>query len=78
MTREEEVIREDIKQARAELADTVEQLVAKTDVKRRASEKIDDIRTRAVTVVRRDPVPIAVGALLGAGAIGALVRGLTV
>ena len=77
MTRKEDLLREDIKQARAELASTVEALVAKTDVKGRASAKVSDLRTRAVARVKRDPVPIAVGAALGAGAIGALVRGLT-
>ncbi|GAA4440069.1 DUF3618 domain-containing protein [Actinokineospora soli] len=77
MTRKEDLLREDIKQARAELADTVEALVAKTDVKRRAAAKVGDLRTRTVQRVKRDPVPLAVGAALGIGAVGALVRGLT-
>lgn len=78
MTSKEDALREDIKQARAELAGTVEALVAKTDVKARASAKVGDLRDRAVTRVKADPVPIAIGAALGVGAVGALVRGLTI
>ncbi|GGS32894.1 MULTISPECIES: DUF3618 domain-containing protein [Actinokineospora] len=94
MSRQEDVLREDIKQARAELADTVELLVEKTDVRGRASAKADELRGRAsakagqlrgraslagrrtAARVRRDPVPVAVGAVLGVGALGALARGL--
>lgn len=85
MSREEKVLREDIAHTRAELADTVEALVAKTDVRGRASAKAGELRERATVAgrrtaeaVKRDPVPVAVAAVLGAGAIGALARGLSV
>ena len=42
-------IRADIEQTRAELADTVDALTGKLDVKARASDKIADVKTRAGT-----------------------------
>jgi len=42
-------IRADIEQTRAELAETVDALTGKLDVKARASEKIAEVRTRAGT-----------------------------
>ncbi|MGW5051639.1 DUF3618 domain-containing protein [Actinokineospora sp. NPDC004072] len=88
MSRREEILREDglradIERTRAELADTVDLLVEKADVRGRASAKADELRGRvalagrqAAEWVRRDPVPVAVGAALGLGAVGALARGL--
>ncbi|MDQ3406470.1 MAG: DUF3618 domain-containing protein [Actinomycetota bacterium] len=43
---EEKALRADIAQARGELADTVDALVAKTEVKRRVGEKVDEITER--------------------------------
>ncbi len=39
-----EAIAQDIEQARGELAETVDALVAKTDVKRRVGEKTDEVK----------------------------------
>ncbi|NUT55002.1 MAG: DUF3618 domain-containing protein [Thermoleophilia bacterium] len=56
-----EEIRADIERTRVELGDTAEALAAKTDVKARASERIDELKAN----VRANPVPVA----LGAGAV---------
>lgn len=43
-----ELIRAEIAQARAELADTVEQLAAKLDVKQQTRQRVTDTRTLAI------------------------------
>jgi hypothetical protein len=48
-SRDPERIREEIEATRRELGDTVEALVAKTDVKARAHEKVASVRESAVT-----------------------------
>jgi hypothetical protein len=45
-------IRADIEHTRAELADTVDALTGKLDVKGRASDKIADAKTKAGTAAR--------------------------
>jgi hypothetical protein len=45
--RDPAVIREEILETREELGEAVEALAAKTDVKARAREKLDDAKTRA-------------------------------
>ena len=58
-----EQIRADIERTRADLGDTAEALAAKTDVKARASERIDEVKAN----VRANPVPVAVGAVVLVG-----------
>jgi hypothetical protein len=61
-------IREDIEATRRELGDTVEALVAKTDVKARAQEKIASAResvVRPVVLVPATVVVVVLAALLG-------------
>jgi hypothetical protein len=61
---EEEQLRAGIEDTRRELGDTVEALAEKTDVKARASERVDDIKRRTPEKVRSNPLPLAaVGAL---------------
>ena len=66
-------IRADIEETREELGDTVEALAAKTDVKARAQERVDEIKQEArakvpdspqsaLDTVRANPVPVIVGA----------------
>ncbi|GLZ38838.1 DUF3618 domain-containing protein [Actinokineospora sp. NBRC 105648] len=45
---EQDTLRADIEQARGELADTVDALVAKTDVKRRVGEKTEQVKENLV------------------------------
>lgn len=48
-TRSPEEIEADIEQQRAELADTVDALTAKLDVKAQAGAKVDEVKHRATT-----------------------------
>ncbi|SEQ94662.1 DUF3618 domain-containing protein [Actinokineospora terrae] len=85
---EQEALRADIEQARGDLAETVDALVAKTDVKRRVGEKTEQVRGviteraheakakagDAVVLARRNPVPVALGAAAVAALVALLVR----
>jgi ElaB/YqjD/DUF883 family membrane-anchored ribosome-binding protein len=70
VSRDPEEIRTEIDQTREELADTAAALAYKTDVKARAKERVDDIKSNiadktpssaqeAGTAVKRNPVPTA-------------------
>jgi len=64
-------IRADIEQTRAEVGDTVEALAAKTDVKGRAQERVNEVKAQMPEKVRQNPLPlIGAGALLLAFLIG--------
>ncbi|RLK54282.1 DUF3618 domain-containing protein [Actinokineospora cianjurensis] len=83
---EQEALRADIEQARGDLAETVDALVAKSDVKRRVGEKTEQVRgaiteraheakvkaDAAVVLARRNPVPVALGAAAVSAALVAL------
>jgi DNA-binding XRE family transcriptional regulator len=67
-------LRHDIQQTRTELGHTVEALAAKVDVKARAHDAVEDAKLKAklrlhttidrlAVAVRRNPVPLAAGAL---------------
>jgi hypothetical protein len=71
-----EAIEADIERTREQLGDTVEALAAKTDVKARAQERVDEIKAKARAVapasaqqggeqllakVRENPAPFALG-----------------
>ncbi|HWK29529.1 MAG TPA: DUF3618 domain-containing protein [Solirubrobacter sp.] len=73
--RSPEQIREDIDRTRRDLGDTVEALASKTDVKQRAHERVEEVKTDlkartpdsaqgALAAVRSHPLPLA-----GAGAL---------
>lgn len=65
-----EEIRRDIERTREQLGETVEELAAQTDVKRRAQAKAEDVKTRA----RSNAVPMAaVGGALVAVLVAHLV-----
>jgi len=51
-------LRDEIEDARRDLGDTAAALAAKTDVKARANEKLNELKQRA----RANPVPLAAGA----------------
>jgi vacuolar-type H+-ATPase subunit H len=57
-----ELLRAEIAQARAELADTVDQLSAKLDVKQQARQRVDETKASAVQRLReakqRAPQPV--------------------
>ena len=72
-TRSPEEIRADIEQTREEVGDTVEALAAKSDVKARARERVDEVKAKAkastpesgqevVAKVRENPAPLVLGA----------------
>lgn len=78
--RSPEEIRREIAAVRGDLGDTVEALAAKADVKSRARERVEEIKTgarekapraadpeRLVAATRRNPLPVAVGLALLAG-----------
>jgi len=64
-------IRREIEQTRAELGETVQALAAKTDVKARAHEKVDEVKSNA----RSNPAPfVAAGVAVGVLMIWMLTR----
>ena len=63
-------LRAEIEDVREDLGDTAAELAAKTDVKARAHERVEEIKHTSVERVRANPVPVV--------AIGALVAGLLV
>lgn len=78
--RSPEQIRREIAAVRGDLGNTVEALAAKADVKARARERVEEIKTgarekaprgadpeRVVAVARQNPLPLAVGVALLAG-----------
>ena len=67
-----EEIREEIERTRADLADTVDALHAKVDVKARAHDKAEEIKHRATTPSGK-PRPELVAAAVGAVALVAAV-----
>ncbi|MBM7773599.1 hypothetical protein JOD54_003803 [Actinokineospora baliensis] len=85
---EQEALRADIEQARGDLAETVDALVAKTDIKRKVGDKTEQVRDAlveraheakakagdAVVIARHNPVPVAVAAAVVAGLVALLVR----
>ena len=85
MSRDPEEIRTEIDQTREELADTAAALAYKTDVKARAKERVQDIRTniadktpssasQATGTVKRNPIPsAAIGAVVLGFALGYLI-----
>lgn len=85
MSRDPEEIRTEIEETREELADTAAALAYKTDVKARAKERVDEIKTniadktpssaqQATTTVKRNPVPSAAVAAIALGfALGYLI-----
>ena len=77
-------LREDIKQTRAELGETVQALAAKADVKARAREQVEQTKQRAraqvhdaSVKVRRNAVPLAAALVAGVALVGVIliVRG---
>jgi hypothetical protein len=77
-------LREEIKQTRADLGETVQALAAKADVKARAREQVEQTKQRARAQVheasekvRRNPVPVAAVLVAGAALVGIIliVRG---
>jgi hypothetical protein len=65
-------IREEIERTRADLADTVDALHAKVDVKSRAQAKLDDVKHRATTPSgkpRPELLAAAAGAVLVVAAV---------
>jgi 1,4-dihydroxy-2-naphthoyl-CoA synthase len=77
-------LREEIKQTRAELGETVQALAAKADVKARAKEQVEQTKQRArahvhdaSVKVRRNPVPVVAALVAGAALVGIIliVRG---
>ncbi|GID92787.1 DUF3618 domain-containing protein [Amorphoplanes digitatis] len=77
-------LREEIRQTRADLGETVQALAAKADVKARAREQVAQTKQRArVRVhdasvkVRSNPVPFAAALVAGAALVGVIliVRG---
>ena len=80
--RSPEEIRREIASVRGDLGNTVEALAAKADVKARARERVEEIKTgarekapraadpeRMVAVARQNPLPLAVAAALLAGVL---------
>ena len=76
----QEQLRREIEEVRSELGETVEELVAKTDVKARAREKVTEVRStvsdrtpgspgEAAELARSKPVPLAVAGGLFAGVV---------
>jgi ElaB/YqjD/DUF883 family membrane-anchored ribosome-binding protein len=64
-------IRRDIEGTREELGDTAAALAAKTDVKARAEEKVEDVKSK----VQANPIPvIAVAAVVGGFLIWRIAR----
>ena len=72
-TRSPDEIRADIEQTREEVGDTVEALAAKTDVKARTRDRVDEVKAKAkastpesgqevVAKVREKPAPFVLGA----------------
>jgi len=58
-------LRAEIEDAREDLGDTAAELAAKTDVKARAQERVEEIKHTGAERLRANPVPaIAVGALI--------------
>jgi hypothetical protein len=69
--RSPEQIQADIERTREEVGDTVEALAAKTDVKARAQERVNEVKAQMPEKVRQNPMPlIGAGALLLAFLIG--------
>ncbi|GAA3013938.1 DUF3618 domain-containing protein [Actinokineospora diospyrosa] len=85
---EQEALRADIEQARGELAETVDALVAKTDIKRKVGDKTEQVRETlveraqeakakangVVEVARHNPVPVAAAAAVVGALVVVLVR----
>jgi hypothetical protein len=65
-----DLLREDIRQARADLGETVQALAAKADVKARVRASAEHTRERAIAQVRGNPVPWAA---MAAGAAAAVI-----
>ncbi|MCW6010533.1 DUF3618 domain-containing protein [Micromonospora sp. CPCC 205371] len=65
-----EMLREDIRQARADLGETVQALAAKADVKARMRASAEHTKERALAQVRGNPVPWAA---MAAGAAAAII-----
>ena len=77
-------LREDIRQTRADLGETVQALAAKADVKARAREQVEQTKQRAraqvhdaSVKVRRNAVPLAAALVAGVALVGVIliVRG---
>ena len=85
MTRDPEEIRADIEESREELADAAAALAYKTDVKARAKDRVDEIKSdirekaphapsQVTTTARQNPIPTAAIAAVVVGfAIGYLI-----
>ncbi len=69
----DEEIREEIEETREELGDTVAAVAEKTDVKKQAKAKVDDVKAAGVQQVqsftKQNPAPLAIAA----AAVGLLV-----
>jgi methyl-accepting chemotaxis protein len=52
-----EEIREEIEETREELGDTVAAVAEKTDVKKQAKAKVEDVKART----QQNPTPLAIG-----------------
>jgi hypothetical protein len=78
--RDPEDIRKDIEETRAELGETVSEVAEKTDVKKQAQAKTDELKEQAGAKVREakakaeeNPVPVAMaGAFLAGIVLGRL------
>ena len=57
--RDPDIIRHEIEETRHELGEAVEELAAKTDVKSRAREKLDELKNEAPKWVREHPAVVA-------------------
>lgn len=82
--RSPEDIRRDIERTRGELGQTAAALAAKTDVKARAKEKVDDVKqtiagnagaAQMTTKARQNPIPTAaIAAFVGGFLFGRITR----
>jgi hypothetical protein len=59
-----EQIRADIERARGELGETVAALADKTDVKKHAKEKTDELKGQATSKAQENAVPLAVAGVV--------------
>ena len=74
MTLETEALEADIARQRAALAETVDELQARMDVRSRAREKAYELKERATTDTGRPRPGVAAAATGGVGVLAALLR----
>jgi ElaB/YqjD/DUF883 family membrane-anchored ribosome-binding protein len=72
-SREPEEIRDNIEQTREELGDTVAAMAEKTDVKKQAQAKAEELRGQAERIAQENPPMALAGAFLAGFLLGRLV-----